>query len=107
MPFFESGSSLSSRRRSLWAHFWHYVYFLPFWGSGLLFAVRPRRSYAEILATAIPTAESLENRRRRERLLFYYLADVTNPDHYPWDSTLLGRGLCQQPLYVGYQLYAW
>eukprot|EP00971_Amphidinium_carterae_P221072 4389122-Amphidinium_carterae.1 len=66
MPFFESGSSLLSRRRSLWARFWNYVYTLPFWGRGLLFAVRPRRSYAEILATAIPSAESLENRRRRE-----------------------------------------
>eukprot|EP00971_Amphidinium_carterae_P181601 3602866-Amphidinium_carterae.1 len=84
MPFFESGSPLQPRRRSLWAHFWHYVYSFPFsWGCGMLFAVRPRRTYAEILSTAVPTTESLENRRRRERLLFYYLADVTNPDHYP------------------------
>eukprot|EP00971_Amphidinium_carterae_P079115 1565352-Amphidinium_carterae.1 len=51
----------------------------------MLFAVRPRRTYAEILSTAMPQTESLEDRRRRERLLFYYLADVTNPDHYPWE----------------------
>eukprot|EP00971_Amphidinium_carterae_P285281 5663434-Amphidinium_carterae.1 len=92
MPFLESGF-VQSRRRSLWANFWHYIYLLPSLGSGMLFAVRPRRSYAQVLSTGVLSPESLENRRRRERLLFYHLADLTNPDHYPWEHLEACPGL--------------
>eukprot|EP00971_Amphidinium_carterae_P340594 6479026-Amphidinium_carterae.4 len=85
MPIFASGSAPPSRTRSLWSRFWSYVYSIPFhWGCRALFAVPARRSYADILTAEVLSTESLENRRRRERLLFYYLADLPNPDHYPW-----------------------
>eukprot|EP00971_Amphidinium_carterae_P333399 6468151-Amphidinium_carterae.1 len=64
--------------------FWQVVARLPqYWAVGDRSAVRQTKKYAQALQHA-QEPESLEYRRRRERLLLLWLAGLDNLEHFPW-----------------------